>query len=44
MYKCSKCNLSVVVLPEQIIRPCDCNATIIMDLCVTLEGTAKTSL
>lgn len=47
MYKCSKCNLAVIVIPnEEPIRACHCTkedgsrATIVMDMNSVLEGTS----
>jgi|JI10StandDraft_1071094.scaffolds.fasta_scaffold14410_12 hypothetical protein len=42
MYKCSKCNLEIIVLPNgEKIRACDCNATIIMEMSSKLNGGTK---
>ena len=39
MYKCSKCNEPVLVIPEQApIKVCSCNATIIVDMEATVIG------
>jgi DNA-directed RNA polymerase subunit RPC12/RpoP len=37
MYKCSKCGIAVIIIPnENPIRACNCKASIIVDM-----GTAK---
>lgn len=42
MYKCSKCNLAVIVLPnEEPIKACNCNAPIIADIRSTIKVSIK---
>lgn len=43
MYKCSKCNMAVIVIPnEKPIKACNCEASIIMDMgSVKLTGSGK---
>ena len=50
MYKCSKCNLGVIVydgnggiLPKPI-KACDCNAPITMDMSSTVIGTSTAGI
>ena len=39
MYKCSKCGIYVIVLPNgEIIKPCNCNVSIIAEASSTLNG------
>mgnify|MGYP003540779260 CR=1 FL=1 len=48
MYKCSKCNLGIIMIPNQEpIRVCSCKkedgslATIIIDISATAEGKSR---
>lgn len=44
-YKCSKCNLAVIVLPnEEPITACKCNAAIIAEIQANVEGHANLSI
>jgi hypothetical protein len=39
MYKCSKCNLAVIVLEgKEPIKACKCNAPIIADMTATVKA------
>lgn len=38
MYRCSKCSLPVVVLPNLIVRQCECVAPIIAEMQSVLAG------
>jgi hypothetical protein len=39
MYRCSKCGMAVIVIPnEKPIRACKCNATIIADISAVTHG------
>lgn len=38
-YVCSKCGLGVIVVPgEKPIKPCECNAPIVTNLSVSIQG------
>jgi len=50
MYKCSKCNLGVIVydgngniLPKPV-KACNCNAPIVAEMSSTLEGTSTAGI
>lgn len=39
MYRCAKCNLAVIVIPDhEPIRACKCEAAIIAEMDSTLKG------
>lgn len=39
MYRCSKCNLAVIVLPNgEKIKPCKCDAPIIAEMVASAHG------
>jgi hypothetical protein len=40
MYRCSKCGLAVVVLPEKVIRACKHDAPIIAYMGCSVKGTS----
>ena len=38
MYRCSKCQAPVVVLPGLVVRQCECAAPIIAEMRATMAG------
>lgn len=40
-YSCSKCGLAVIVLDNEVITACNCNAPIIGQMSSRLEGKGK---
>lgn len=44
MYKCSKCNLAVIVLDGKTIKACQCKAPIICEMEATATGKGGVSL
>ena len=41
MYTCSKCGVAVIVVSNEIIKACNCNATIICGVSSNLTGVSK---
>lgn len=38
MYRCSNCQLAVIVTEEETIKACNCEAPITLDMSATVEG------
>ena len=37
-YICSNCGLHIIVIPSEVIKPCNCNAAITASISATVYG------